>query len=287
MKKLRIGTCSWKYPSWKGLVYSSGVENYLQEYSRKYYTVEIDQWFWSLFSGGKVRLPEPRDVREYRDAVPDEFRFSVKIPNSLTLTHAYSKEKSTLGSKNRFFLSRELFSEFRKLLKPMGETLGPLIFQFEYLNRQKMESQQAFEQTLADFRKGLPADSRYALEIRNGNYLNERFLDYLLDQGWIPVFLQGYWMPSVVDLWQRMERQIRSFSTIVFRLHGTGRETIEQETGKIWNQIVTPREKELADIAAIVSHLAAEGKEIYVNVNNHFEGSAPLTIDRFLKFLKP
>jgi uncharacterized protein YecE (DUF72 family) len=287
MKKLRIGTCSWKYPSWRELVYSPEVENYLLEYSRKYSTVEVDQWFWSLFPGGKIRLPETRDVRQYRDAVPDDFRFSVKVPNSITLTHAYAKEKSSLGPKNRFFLSKELFSEFLELLAPMGATLGPIIIQFEYLNRKKMESQQVFERTLAEFRKALPAGRQYALEIRNGNYLNERFLTYLLGQDWIPVFVQGYWMPPIADLWRTMDRQIRAFSTIVFRLHGTGRETIEQETGKIWNRIVTPREGELANIAGIVSHLVADGKEIYINVNNHFEGSAPLTIDRFLRFLKP
>ena len=268
-------------------MYSHGVENYLQEYSRKYSTVEIDQWFWSLFPGNKIRLPDPGDVRGYRDSVPETFRFSIKIPNSITLTHAYSKEKSALGAKNRFFLSLELFSEFLKTLEPLGATLGPLIFQFEYLNRQKMESQAVFERSLAGFRIGLSAGRQYALEIRNGNYLNERFLDYLLDQDWRPVFLQGYWMPSVVDLWRKLERQIRAFPTIILRLHGTGREAIEEETGKVWNRIVTPRESELADIAAVVSHLAVEGKEIYINVNNHYEGSAPLTIDRFMKFFKP
>lgn len=40
---MRIGTCSWKYDSWKGLVYPDfGEFNYLEEYSRHYNTVEID-----------------------------------------------------------------------------------------------------------------------------------------------------------------------------------------------------------------------------------------------------
>ena len=39
---LRIGTCSWKYDSWRGLVYSDQKSlNYLQEYSQQYNTVEI------------------------------------------------------------------------------------------------------------------------------------------------------------------------------------------------------------------------------------------------------
>ena len=44
--RVKIGTCSWKYPSWKGILYSERVgKNYLSEYARHYDTVEIDQWF--------------------------------------------------------------------------------------------------------------------------------------------------------------------------------------------------------------------------------------------------
>ena len=268
-------------------MYSSAVDNYLLEYSRKYSTVEVDQWFWSLFPGNKIRLPDPDDIRQYRDSVPNDFRFSVKVPNSITLTHAYSKDKTALGPTNRFFLSRELFSEFMNHLEPLGETLGPLIFQFEYLNRRKMESQDAFERMLAEFRKGLPGGSQYALEIRNGNFLNERLLDYLLDQDWIPVFLEGYWMPPIADLWRKMEKQIRAFATIVIRLHGTDREGIEQETNDSWDRIVRPKDEELAEIAAMVSDLRSSAKALYINVNNHYEGSAPLTIERFMKFMRP
>ncbi len=48
--QLRIGTCSWKFPSWHGLVYpaAKGI-NYLESYAQRYNTVEIDRWFWSLF----------------------------------------------------------------------------------------------------------------------------------------------------------------------------------------------------------------------------------------------
>jgi uncharacterized protein YecE (DUF72 family) len=88
---LRIGACPWKYDSWKGLVYDGGrgyrPEDYLADYARHFATVEIDQWFWSLFAGG-VRLPDPDVVRRYAASVPEEFRFSIKAPNAITLTHA-------------------------------------------------------------------------------------------------------------------------------------------------------------------------------------------------------
>jgi uncharacterized protein YecE (DUF72 family) len=94
-------------------------------------------------------------------------------------------------------------------------------------------------------------------------------------------------MPSVVELWKKMELQIRAFPTIVLRLHGTDREGIEQETGKAWDRVVRPKEKELAESAGLVSDLLTSTKGLYINVNNHYEGSAPLTIDRFMKFLNP
>lgn len=107
--KVRIGTCSWKYPEWHGLAASApkGID-YLAEYSLKYSTVEIDQWFWSLFSPSRSKAgPIPADVLRYREAVPEDFRFSIKVPNSITLTHYYQKGKSgILGSQSLFPLTR-------------------------------------------------------------------------------------------------------------------------------------------------------------------------------------
>ena len=77
---MRIGTCSWKYDSWKGLIYPDfGEFNYLEEYSKQYNTVEIDQWFWSLFQGSKPALPKESTVNEYNQSVPEDFKFTINI----------------------------------------------------------------------------------------------------------------------------------------------------------------------------------------------------------------
>ncbi len=52
---IHLGTCPYKYESWRGLVYSYQPANYLQEYARRYDCVEVDQWFWSLF-GARIIL---------------------------------------------------------------------------------------------------------------------------------------------------------------------------------------------------------------------------------------
>ncbi|HLG33096.1 MAG TPA: DUF72 domain-containing protein, partial [Ignavibacteriaceae bacterium] len=138
---IRIGTCSWKYDSWRGLVYPENKQiNYLEEYSKHFNTVEIDQWFWSLFEPSKVVLPSKKIVEEYNNSTPDDFLFTIKVPNAITLTHFYSKSKTDPLKLNPHFLSIDLFKEFYLTLKPLNKKIGCLIFQFEYLNKQKMSS---------------------------------------------------------------------------------------------------------------------------------------------------
>ena len=134
MSQLRIGTCSWKYESWQGLIYPEfGDFNYLEEYSKYFSTVEIDQWFWSLHPNNKITLPNPKVVNEYSRSTPEDFRFTIKIPNSLSLTHPY---KSKIP--NQHFLSSDLMETFLDSIKGLKPKVGMLMFQFEYLNRQKM-----------------------------------------------------------------------------------------------------------------------------------------------------
>jgi uncharacterized protein YecE (DUF72 family) len=281
MADLRIGTCSWKFPSWAGLVYSApkGID-YLAEYARGYDTVEVDQWFWSLFGVDKVKLPVARDVEAYRAVVPDDFRFTVKAPNSITLTHFYQRDKSRPLEANPYFLSRPLTEAFLATLEPLADVLGPVMFQFEYLNRRKMAGQGRFEALFGAFAEQLPPGRAYGIETRNGNYVNRDYFTFVAAHGLIPVLLEGYWMPPIVELYRRWGELIRRPGQVVIRLLGPDRQGIEERTGKRWDRIVAPRDEALDDIAAMVQDLLAHGVDVYVNVNNHYEGSAPRTIER-------
>ncbi len=72
----------------------------------------------------------------------------------------------------------------------------------------------------------------------------------------------------------------------MIRLHGADREEIEASTGKDWSRIILPRPKGIRAGAAIARANAQEGILTIVNANNHYEGSAPLTIERFLDELR-
>ena len=281
---IRIGTCSWKYESWKGIIYpDKGRFNFLEEYSKHYNTVEVDQWFWSLFDPKKVNLPKDPDVKAYAKSVPEDFKFSIKIPNSITLTHLYNRDKKIPLKKNPHFFNPELAQSFLTTLKPMEEKLGPLMFQFEYLNKQKMSGLSEFIEQFEAFIQLIDSKYLYGVELRNPNYLKKPFFEFLNRNNLAMVFLQGYYMPPIVTVFKEFKEFIKD--TVVIRLHGPDRSGIEEKTGGDWSKIVEPKEAELKDISEMVNYFKKKKVDTYINVNNHYEGSAPLTIKKIKKLL--
>jgi len=288
---LRIGTCSWKYDSWKGLIYdpekSYRPDDYLPDYAKRLNSVEIDQWFWSLFPSG-VRLPESRVARRYAESVPEDFIFTVKAPNALTLTHFYAKEKGGAGAfagkPNIHFLNGDLLNQFLERLAPLGKKLGPVMFQFEYLNKQKMASKEAFFEVFGKFMEKAPRGFQYAVEIRNPNYLSPPFFEFLKAHKLGFVYLDGYYMPPIGTVFEKNRPVTAEYSII--RLHGGDRTEIEQETGEVWNRIIQPKPEGIRAAVRITVENIRRKITTYLNVNNHFEGSAPLTIERFLEELR-
>jgi uncharacterized protein YecE (DUF72 family) len=277
---LRFGTCSWKYDSWIGLVYSnSKSKNYLSEYSSRFDTVEVDQWFWSLFPPAKAVLPKKNVVEEYKKSVPDNFLFTIKVPNSITLTHFYKDRKEDELRPNPFFLSVELFAEFLDSIAPIKKQIGCLIFQFEYLNKQKMSSLSQFQLKFKEFYNKLDKKiPPVGIEIRNPNYLNEKYFSFLSDLDLAPVFLEGYYMPPVTEIYNKYKKLVKNLAVI--RLHGPDRKGIEKIANDNWNQIYINRDKELSLIVEMIKEFQSNEVDLFVNVNNHFEGSAPLTIEK-------
>jgi len=290
MAELRIGTCSWNYPSWEGLIYDSHDKaEYLAEYADSFNAVEIDRWFWSLFEDPmKARLPLEKDAATYRASVPNSFMFGVKAPNSVTLTHLYKKDRSSKTEplrENPHFLSHDLMVEFLDRIKPLHDVLGLIMFQFEYLNKKKMPSSAEFSALFGAFADGLPAGLIYTVETRNKNYLDHSFYEFLLNHKLCPVLVSGYWMPRISSLFAEHKELLVQFPVIVIRLMGEDRGEIEKATGKQWDSIVKPHDVELDEVSEILLELRQADVVPFVFVNNHYEGSAPITIDRLMERL--
>lgn len=287
---LRLGTCSWKYDSWKGLVYEAGKayrpDDYLGDYAKTFDSVEIDQWFWSLFPGA-LRLPDPAVARRYAKSVPDDFVFTVKAPNALTLTHFYAKQTPAhaafANKPNPHFLDHDTLGAFLEALSPLRSKLGPIMFQFEYLNKQKMASREEFFGRFGAFIDRAPKGYNYAVEVRNPNWYSPALFDFLQAHGLGFVYLDGYYMPPIGQVFEKFQPETASFQVV--RLHGGDRLEIEGETGEVWNRVVAPKPGGLAAAAKIVRANTKKRVLTYLNLNNHYEGSAPLSARRFLDVL--
>ncbi|NLH17839.1 MAG: DUF72 domain-containing protein [Phycisphaerae bacterium] len=287
---LRIGPCSWKFDSWKGIVYranlAGGPSDYLREYARIFDCVEIDSWFWSLFPPG-VKLPPPNEPREFAEAVPEDFLFSVKVPNSITLTHFYAKQPPVYADHanrpNPHFLDVSLMTEFLRRLDPMRSRLGPLILQFEYLNRGKMPSLEVFLEKLDAFFDQLPTGYSFAVEIRNPNFLLKGYFDFLRRRGLGVVLIEGYYMPPIAQV--AAEHDIATGGPCVIRLQGTDRTQIEKLADGRWDRVLLPQDESLNALMAILRQNMFRKMRTFVHANNHFEGCAPLTLQRLIQRL--
>ena len=71
---IRIGTSGWSYPSWRPGFYPEGMQpaEFLGFYARQFDTVELNSTGY--------RLPSEDQFRRWAEAVPDGFKFAVKLP---------------------------------------------------------------------------------------------------------------------------------------------------------------------------------------------------------------
>ena len=91
-------------------------------------------------------------------------------------------------------------------------------------------------------------------------------------------------MPPITEVYEKSREYIKDISVI--RLHGPDRKGIEKIANNNWNQIYIDRLKEISSIVQMIKELENNEVDLFVNVNNHFEGSAPLTIERIRNALR-
>jgi len=274
---LEFGTCSWNYDSWIGLVYDKKAEYsaaYLTQYARHYRTVEVDSWFY--------KVPDPSDVADYAGRVPSDFSFACKVTESISLTHERSRDKTAPLVINPDFLSVERYAQFVSNIEALIPRIFLLELEFEYLNKQKMTDLQAFLKAIEAFvshldAKGLRAAVPLAIECRNANYLKREYFQFLKDHGIAHVFSEKKYLPHIYELYSQFGDLIGD--RVAVRLLGGDRKEIESKTKGNWNEIVDPK-PDLPEVASMIGALAQGSRLVKVYLNNHYEGSAPKSIER-------
>jgi uncharacterized protein YecE (DUF72 family) len=211
MTEFRIGTSAFTAAGWEQAFYPAGMKaaDYLTYYATKFNTVEVDSTFY--------RAPSTATVNGWARKVSDGFLLAAKIPQ--TITHEKILQDCD-----------EDLKRFLETMGLMGDKLGPLLFQFGYFNKSAFASGKEFLARLAPFLKRLPKGYRFAVEIRNKQWLTTEFFDLLRAHNVAYALIDQAWMPRVTEMFEKCDPITADFTYI--RLLGN-RKGIEQKT-KIW-----------------------------------------------------
>jgi uncharacterized protein YecE (DUF72 family) len=263
MTDLRIGTSAFTAAGWETAFYPAGLKpvEYLTYYATKFNTVEVDSTFY--------RAPSVATVNGWERKTPPGFVLAAKVPQ--TITH----EK----------ILQDCYDDLKHFLETMdlmGDKLGPLLFQFGYFNKSAFKGGGDFMARLEPFLKKLPKGYKFAVEIRNKNWLSASFFDLLRAHGVAYALIDQAWMPRVSEIFERFDPITADFTYV--RLLGD-RKGIDQQT-KIWDKVIVDRSKELMSWVNVCQRTVRRGVSTYVYVNNHYAGFAPATVEQFQKLWK-
>ena len=258
MADLRIGTSAFTAAGWEHSFYPKGMKpaDYLRFYATKFDTVEVDSTFY--------RTPSVSTVKGWNAKTPPEFLFAAKVPQIIT------HEKVLVDCDAEF-------KQFIQVMDTLGEKLGPLLLQFGYFNKKAFVGVNDFLARLKPFLKKLPKDHRFAVEIRNKNWLVPQFIETLRERAVALSLIDQSWMPRPAQWFEKFDPITADFTYV--RWLGD-RKGIEERT-KVWNEVIVDRSCELAEWAEILGKVHKRKTQIYAYANNHYAGYGPGTVEMF------
>jgi uncharacterized protein YecE (DUF72 family) len=255
MSSFYIGTSAFTAAGWEGSFYPIGLKpaNYLSYYAQHFDTVEVDSTFY--------RIPSKATVQGWSLKTPKGFVFAAKV-----ITH----EKVLVDCEAEF-------KQFMEAMDSLGEKLGPLLFQFGYFNKKAFVGVNDFLARLRSFLKKLPKDHKFAVEIRNKNWLVPQFVETLRERGAALTLIDQAWMPRPAQWFEKLDPITADFTYV--RWLGD-RKGIEEQT-KTWDKVIVDRSMDLAEWVEVLKTVHKRKIQIYAYANNHFAGYAPATVEMF------
>ena len=292
---IRLGTSSWSFPGWTGLVYAPAAtgrplsEAVLARDGLAAYaahpllrTVSLDRTFYA---------PLPTDAfARYAVEVPDGFRFVVKAPAAFTDPVVRQPGSGMAARDNATFLDAPAAAAafVQPALAGLGPKAGPLVFQFPPLGRRLLADVPRSIARIAAFMTVLargPAGGGAALavEVRDPELCTAALAAALRDAGALPCLAIHARMPpaAVQAATFGLDRDDCPWPVVArWNLHA-GRAYEEARADYFpFDRLVEEDEPTRVAVATLAARAAARGREVFVTINNKAEGSAPLSVLR-------
>lgn len=283
-RSVRLGTSSWSFPGWAGIVYDRAVSaatlarRGLAAYARHplVRTVGIDRTFYAPIA--------ERDFAAYAAAVPDDFRFLVKAPAALTTARFpdHPRHGAQRGAASPAFLDAGWAADLvcAPLAGGLGAKAGVLVFQFPPQPAARLGGVERFAERLHAFLAALPRGLVYAVELRDAALFGAAYRDALATAGACHVVNVHPAMPDPAEQAAALD-PTRAAAVVVRWMLGHGQRYEDARARyRPFDRLVDEDPVARAQIATLCRAAAGRGRDTYVVINNKAEGSAPLSAAR-------
>jgi uncharacterized protein YecE (DUF72 family) len=153
---LYVGTSGYSYKEWKGNFYPEAIApaQMLSYYATRLHAVELNNTFY--------RMPQPSMIESWKAQVPENFRFSVKAPQTIT----HFRRLNNAGSQTQQML---------KTVAALEDRLGAVIFRLP-------ENMTKDLKRLEMFLKELPAGTPAVFDFRHPTWFDDDVVELLRSQ---------------------------------------------------------------------------------------------------------
>jgi len=289
-QKIYLGTSSWKYEGWMGQIYSPERYYTRGRFSQKRFEAECLEEYAKTFpivcgDFSFYQFPSQAFWERLFSSASRELLYAFKVPEDITVKQfpKHDRYGTRAGMPNDTFLNAEVFGEmFARPLERYRKQVATLIFEFGTLSKSSFEEEPPFFEQLDSFLKQLPQGFRYAVEIRNPEFLAPEYFEMLRRHNVAHVFNAWTRMPDL-----RVQTALEDAYTTNFMVvrallrHGRSYEEAVQKFSP-YAHIQEPNPGVRDAIKRIIQRAKKEAREAFIFVNNRLEGNAPQSIDAIL-----
>jgi len=272
-----IGTSSWKYPGWRGMLYDEAryayrgkfaesrfEKNCLAEYAEVFKTVCVD--------GAYYRFPDQKYLSGLVSQVPEDFRFALKVTDEITIKRfpQHPRHGARAGKANDHFLNAGLFANaFINPCEPFRKNVGLLMFEFSRFYPSDYQHGRDFVADLDRFLAALPKGWPYGIELRNKDWLLPEYFGCLARHGISHVYNSWQAMPPVGEQMEVPGSLTNPALTAARFLLKPGRKYEEAvEQFKPYERVQEKNDEARAAGRKLIAEGKAAKKKTFIYVNN-------------------
>ena len=277
-----IGTSSWKYGGWINQIYTR--DRYLSrgKFSQKAFEAECLAEFAETFpivcgDFSFYQFPTPEFWQKLFTTAPEQLKFALKVPEEVTVEvfPRHPRYGPRAGRTNEQYLNADAFrAQFLEPLESHRSRIACVIFEFGARGATAGE----FVAEIVPFFDRLPAAFRYAVEVRNREYLVDPYFEALREHRAAHVFNAWTKMPPLSEQ-IAMPQAFTADFTVVRALLRAGR---AYETAVVqfapYDKIQDENPEGRKALRDLIERMKQERRTSYIFANNRFEGNAPETI---------